>query len=180
VADHRQVRPFSAGLVAGLLVLAAATAGAVAWGQHHRHPSPATPALAADTAPPVVPGTVVRLDADHRAATFLPLGAQPRDGRTLTAQHAYNALVQTPTKLNPIPATVRAYYGVLDDPSTAPVTVDRRVWAFAVEARCLRTARPSLTGTPTSLHPRRCRIWEFVDARTGHALGVIEQQVLPD
>ena len=53
--------------------------------------------------------------AAHDASCRSGLG--PQDGRTLSAQRAYNALVSDSPKLNPIPATVRPYYGVLTDAS---------------------------------------------------------------
>jgi hypothetical protein len=128
---------------------------------------------ATGTVPPVTLGQMVYFDGPHDASmTFLPLGAAPQDDRTLSAQHAYNALVETASKLSPIPATVQPYYGSLTDRDASPMAVDTAVWGFAVVTGC------TYTGVPPA-HHSRCRQWEFVGARTGHDLGVIEQEVLP-
>jgi hypothetical protein len=61
-----------------------------------------------------------------------------------------------------------------------PKAVDRRVWAFAVESGCTSTGSPGSSDDPAATRPAHCRLWEFVDARTGHDLGVISEEVLPD
>lgn len=109
----------------------------------------------------VVLGQAVHVESGVPRTSFLPLGSAPEDERTLSAQHAYDLLVSGSAKLNPIPATVRAYYGLLTDPSAPTGPVHVRVWAFAVESAC-------------------CRLWEFVDARTGRDLGPAAREVLPD
>jgi hypothetical protein len=167
---------------AALVVLTGAGGGAVALARHElgrttsSRPlagSPASPA-----APPVVPGTTVYLDPEDRTMTFLPLGAGRGSARLVSEQRAYNVLVQDASKLSPIPATVRAYYGLLTDADTTPLAVDRRVWGFAVEAGCVHPGgRPGRRWSAS--RPVKCRDWEFVDARTGRDLGVIEQEVLP-
>jgi len=127
----------------------------------------------------IVRGTLVQLDRGGHAITFLALGRAPQDGQTYSAQHAYDALLHTPSKLNPIPSTVQAYYGRLTDPIAMPVALGTRVWGFAVESRCVDASHRGGTRSSPSPRPRRCRHWEFVDARTGRDLGVIEQEVLP-
>lgn len=170
------------GPVVALVVIGLAGGGAVALARHDTAHSPPAPRAATSshlervthTVPPVALGKMVYFGGPHDASTtFLPLGEQPQDGRTLSAQHAYDALVQKASKLSPIPATVRAYYGSLTDRNTSPMAVDTAVWGFAVVTGCV------YTGVPPA-HHSRCRQWEFVDARTGHDLGVIEQEVLPD
>lgn len=161
-------------LAAALVVLATAGGGTVALARHDWGSAPSR--SGAPVEPPVVPGRVVHVDSGVRMTTFLPLGRGPQDGRTLSAQHAYNALVLSASKLSPIPATVRAYYGVL----AAPAAVDVRVWGFAVASDCSPGAGSSPTGASTPAPPTRCRLWEFVDARTGHDVGGISREVLPD
>lgn len=116
----------------------------------------------------VQPGRLVHVESGVRSTRFLPLGAGPQDGRTLSAQRAYNLLVGASAKLQLMPATVRPYYGVLTAPEAVPGVVDTRVWAFASESGCSEAGAA------------RCRLWEFVDARTGRDLGVVTQEVLPD
>jgi hypothetical protein len=172
------MRSSAGALGAALVVLTGAAGGAVALARHELGQAPSRPVAGAPPSPSVVPGTTVYLDPEDRTATFLPLGLGPASGRLVSEQRAYNALVQDASKLSPIPATVRAYYGLLTDAETTPLAVDRRVWGFAVEAGCVDPGGPS--GRPSSAtHALRCRHWEFVDARTGRDLGVIEQEVLP-
>jgi hypothetical protein len=128
----------------------------------------------------VVQGRSVHVDTGVSRTTFLPLGSAPADGRTLSAQRAYNAMLQSPSLAAPIPAGVRTYYGLLTHRFTPPVAARVRVWGFAVESRCVFSDAPLASGEPTSSVPTRCRKWEFVNARTGHDLGVITQEVLPD
>ena len=158
-----------------LAVLVAAVGGVVVLVRMSQ--GPANPTASADT--PVVPGRVVHVESGVRTTTFLPLGPGPQDGRTLSAQRAYNALVSDSPKLNPIPATVRPYYGVLTS-AASPPAVHVRVWGFAVDSGC-RDRDDSVSsdaGAPSGAS--RCRLWEFVDARTGHHLGEISQEVLPN
>jgi hypothetical protein len=169
-------------LVAALTVVAAAGGGAVALARQALGPStPAGPVAGSSSSPvasPIVAGTTVHLDPHDRTLTFLPLGLRPPSGAELSEQRAYDALVQDASKLSPIPPTVRAYYGLLTDPDTKPLAIDRRVWGFVVEAGCVDSGgRPGHRWSATG--PVRCRHWEFVDARTGRDLGVIEQEVLP-
>ena len=161
------------------LLLVVAVGGVVAWVRYDDQAAPPVPAQTTSGAPPIVPGTIVHVESGVRATRFLPLGAAPVDGHTLSAQHAYNLLVSSSAKLSPIPASVHPYYGVLTDAAASPVAVDLRVWGFAVESGCLdRDGSPrSDTSTPSTV--TRCRLWEFVNARTGHHLGVITQEVLP-
>jgi hypothetical protein len=128
----------------------------------------------------IVPGSAVHVDAGMAGTRFLPLGMAPVDGRTLSAQHAYNAMLSYPSLSAPIPAGVRAYYGVLTAGSTSAAASDLRVWGFAVESGCVYTRGPPASREPTPSRPVRCRHWEFVNARTGRDLGVITQEVLPD
>ena len=116
----------------------------------------------------IEPGRVVHVETDVRSTTFLPLGAGPQDGGTLSAQRAYNLLVGGSPKLQLMPATVQPYYGVLSATGLVPRALDVRVWAFASESGCPNVAAG------------RCRLWEFVDARTGRDLGVVTHEVLPD
>jgi hypothetical protein len=116
----------------------------------------------------VEPGRAVHVESGEPRTTFLPLGPGPHDGRTLSAQRAYNVLVGDSAKLQLMPATVQAYYGVLSAPDAVGGVGDVRVWAFVSESGC----SDATTG--------RCRLWEFVDARTGRDLGVVTQEVLPD
>ncbi|HEX4687715.1 MAG TPA: hypothetical protein VH228_13110 [Nocardioides sp.] len=148
--------------------------------EHDREGPQSTAGAARGEAPEVVPGTAVFVQSGVPSTRFLPLGQQPDDGHTLSAQRAYNALVSDSAKLNPIPATVRPYYGVLRDASAAPVAVNVRVWGFAVESGCHDTGEAPASSVPSPSSPTHCRLWEFVDARTGRNLGVISQEVLPD
>jgi hypothetical protein len=163
------------------LLLVVAVGGVVAWARHDDPGAPRVPAATTSGEPPIVPGTIVHVVPGVGATRFLPLGSAPRDGRTFSAQHAYNALVLTSSKLSPIPATVRAYYGVLHDASASPAVLDVRVWAFVVTGGCGSVGGPPSRGDPTSSPSpgRQCRLWEFVNARTGHDLGVVSQEVLP-
>ena len=159
-----------------LAVLVAAVGGVVVLVRMSQ--GPANPPASADTS--VVPGRVVHVESGVRSTTFLPLGLGPQDGRTLSAQRAYNALVSDSPKLNPIPATVRPYYGVLTDSAASPAADHVRVWGFAVDSGC-RDGDDSVSsdaGAPSGASG--CRLWEFVDARTGHHLGEISQEVLPN
>jgi hypothetical protein len=128
----------------------------------------------------IVVGSAVHVDAGMVGTRFLPLGMAPVDGHTLSAQHAYNAMLSYPSLSAPIPAGVRAYYGLLTARSTTAAARDLRVWGFAVESGCLYTVGPRASRDPTPTRPVRCRHWEFVNARTGRDLGVITQEVLPD
>ncbi len=166
----------TAGVVAALVV-AAGVGGTVAWVSHDggsdQGPAPAT----VET---VVPGTVVHVDSGAPTTTFLPLGPAPQDGRTLSAQHAYDVLVLSATKLSPIPATVHPYYGLLTDPSRSPRPVHVRVWGFAVDGGCdAAGGRPALAATAAA-PGTACRLWEFVDAWNGHHLGLLSRQVLSE
>jgi len=167
--------------VVAALVLLGAGVGAVVWARHDLEPSrpdPSTSAVRDLTA--VVVGSVVHVES---GTTFLPLGSAPDDGRTLSQQGAFNALVQDESKLSPIPATVHGYYGLLTDAGTSPPAADREVWGFAVTKACVDSMPPVPPGQPmpTAAPPERpCRYWEFVDARTGHDLGVVTQELLPD
>jgi len=122
-------------------------------------------------------GRTVHVESGVPSTRFLPLGSAPEDGRTLSAQHAYNLLVSSSSKLSPIPATVRPYYGLLTDVAASPKAVHVRVWGFTVLSSCHDTTSP---GASTSSQPTQCRLWEFVDARTGRNLGMISREVLPD
>jgi hypothetical protein len=161
---------------AALAVLVAVVGGVVVLVRMSDGPS--SPPATADAR--VVPGRVVHVESGVRTTTFLPLGLGPQDGRTLSAQRAYNALVSDSPKLNPIPATVRPYYGVLTDSAASPAADHVRVWGFAVDSGCRDgdDSVPSEVGASTGAS--RCRLWEFVDARTGHHLGEISQEVLPN
>ena len=169
-------------LVAVVALAAAASGAAVALARHGPHSSSAAPAAArvSPSAPVVVLGSAVHVDADMAGTSFLPLGMSPVDGHTLSAQHAYNAMLGSPSLAAPIPAGVRAYYGVLSAGSTLATARDLRVWGFAVESGCVYSLGPPASGEPTPSRPERCRHWEFVNARTGRDLGVITQEVLPD
>jgi hypothetical protein len=161
-----------------LVVLVAASGGAVAWARHETA-SPPQVVRPTPSATSVVPGRPVHLDEVDHTMTFLPVPRVPHGSGTVSAQHAYDALVDEPTKLNPIPATVNAYYGLLTDPSTTPVAAGLPVWGFAVEAGCVYSFGPPASTRPTRPPlAQRCRHWEFVDARTGRNLGVVEQEVL--
>jgi hypothetical protein len=167
--------------VVATLVLLGAGVGAVVWSRHDLEPSrPDSSASAVPDRTAVVAGSVVHVEP---GATFLPLGSPPDDGRTLSQQSAFNALVQDESKLSPIPATVRGYYGLLTDVGTSPPAAHREVWGFAVTKACVYSMPPVPPGQPmpTAAPPERpCRYWEFVDARTGHELGVVTQELLPD
>ena len=171
------------GLGAALVVVAGAGGGAVALARHDLPHAPAGAVVTApgDTVPAVAAGRTVHFDgSDDPSTTFLPLGEQPQDGHTLSAQHAFNALVQKGSKLSPIPVSVRAYYGSLTDRDASPMAAGTRVWGFAVVTGCVYAGGPAPPGSRPPVRPQHCRQWEFVDARTGHALGVVEQEVLPD
>jgi hypothetical protein len=127
----------------------------------------------------VIPGRTVYVESGEPSTTFLPLGTGPRDGRSLSAQRAYDLLVSDTAKLQPIPATVVPYYGVLTDRNASPMAVDVRVWAFATESGCTYSDGAAPSEAVTASRPTHCRLWEFVDARTGHDLGVLSQEVLP-
>jgi hypothetical protein len=126
----------------------------------------------------VVPGRTVYVESGEPSTTFLPLGTGPLDGRSLSAQRAYNLLVSDSAKLQPIPATVVPYYGVLTDRNASPMAVDVRVWAFATESGCFHSLGSPPSEAMTSSGPTHCRLWEFVNARTGHDLGVVSEEVL--
>jgi hypothetical protein len=138
-----------------------------------------SPASAPVDGTEVVLGRSVHVESGVRGTRFLPLGPAPVDGRTLSAQHAYNAMLGSPSLAAPIPADLRAYYGVLTDTSPSPMAKNVRVWGFAVVSGCLGSLASPKSGEPTSPQPVRCRHWEFVNARTGLDLGVITQEVLP-
>jgi hypothetical protein len=106
----------------------------------------------------------------------MALGPQPDDGRTLSAQRAYNAMLSSPSLATPIPAGVHAYYGVLTGAGGAAKGAVR-VWAFTVESTCV-LGSGALPPDQTPAQRLRCRKWEFVDARSGVDLGVVTQQVL--
>jgi hypothetical protein len=177
------MRPPAAGLVGSLVVLAAASSGVVL-ARHELGSSPAKPSstAAASAQPSVVTGRVVQVESGVPSTTFLPLGSESLDRHTLSAQRAYNLLVSDSAKLQLIPATVQSYYGALTDASASPTALHTRVWAFATTSGCIVVGGVAAPGDPTpSPVPRQhCRIWEFVDATSGHDLGVITQQVLPD
>lgn len=169
------------GLVTSLVVLAAAAGGAVAIVRHDHDSSPsARGPIDSRSFPPIAPGSVVHVETDVRTTRFLPLGPAPVDGRTLSAQHAYNAMLGSSSLSAPIPAEIHAYYGTLTDSSTSPMAIHLRVWGFAVRSGCVYTFVLPSAGQPTPSRPSRCRKWEFVNARTGRDLGVISQEVLPD
>jgi hypothetical protein len=130
----------------------------------------------------VLPGRTVYVESGQPSTTFLPLGPGPVDGRTLSAQRAYNLLVSDSAKLQLIPATVQPYYGMLTDGSASPMALHTRVWGFATINGCIVSGGAVAPGDPTPSSPpdQRCRIWEFVNATSGHDLGVITQEVLPD
>ncbi len=165
------------GLVAVLLAVA------VVWVVLHADDSsPAAHPKSAAQVPDVIPGRTVYVESGQPSTTFLPLGPVPQDGRTLSAQRAYNLLVSDSAKLQLIPATVQPYYGVLTDASASPMAVNTRVWAFTTTSACTVIGGIPAPGDPTPSPPPadRCRLWEFVNATTGHDLGVISQEVLPD
>lgn len=122
-------------------------------------------------------GRTVHVESGVPSTRFLPLGSAPDDGRTLSAQHAYDMLVSSSSKLNPIPATVRPYYGLLTATTASRKAMQVRVWGFTVLSPCPDTTSPERS---TSLQPTWCRLWEFVDARTGCNLGMISREVLPN
>jgi hypothetical protein len=128
----------------------------------------------------VVPGRTVYVESGEPSTTFLPLGTGPLDGRSLSAQRAYNLLVSDSAKLQPIPATVVPYYGVLTDRNASPMAQDTRVWGFSTITGCMIVGGVAAPGDPTlpPYPPQRCRVWEFVNARSGHDLGVLTQEVL--
>lgn len=125
----------------------------------------------------LVPGRYVYVEAGQPGTRFLPLGTAPQDGHTLSAQRAYNLLVAGSAKLQLIPAGIQPYYGVLDYWARP-----RRVWAFTTTGTCAISPGRPVPGDPTpSPQPvPRCRSWEFVNATTGHDLGILTQEVLPD
>src|SRR5262249_45356869 len=123
-------------------------------------------------------GRVVHVESEVAGTRFLPLGRAPADdGRTLSAQRAYNAMLESPSSSALIPAGVSAYYGVLSRRSSSPTVTHLRVLGFAVESGCVDRRSSSASDGPAS-PPTACRKWEFVNARTGHDLGVITQEVL--
>jgi hypothetical protein len=128
----------------------------------------------------VVLGRTVHVETGVPSVRFIPLGAAPSDRGTWSAQHAYNALVQDPSKLSPIPATVRPYYGLLHERSASSRALNVRVWAFAVEGHCTDRGAATVFAPATVSSRARCRLWEFVDARTGESVGEVSQEVLPD
>lgn len=171
----------------GRRALVAAGVGALvvgggAWVLQRSHDSPPPGPDASLDVPVVTPGRYVYVESGERRTRFLPLGPGPLDGRTLSAQRAYNLLVSDSAKLQLIPATVRPYYGVLTDASASPIALHTRVWGFATISGCVVIGGAPAPGDPTPSPPpdQRCRIWEFVDATSGHDLGVITQEVLPD
>jgi hypothetical protein len=158
-----------------VLVGAAVLLAVMVW--VHRHSSAPSAGVPAKDVTAVVPGQTIHVASDLARTTFVPLGPQPDDGRTLSAQRAYNAMLSSPSLATPIPAGVGAYYGVLTG-AEGMTQGAVRVWAFAVESRCVLAfgALPPEEPLPPHL---RCRKWEFLDARSGDDLGVITQQVLP-
>ena len=104
-----------------LAVLVAAVGGVVVLVRMSH--GPANPPASADTRS--FPDASCTSSPECGRTTFLPLGLGPQDGRTLSAQRAYNALVSDSPKLNPIPATVRPYYGVLTDSAASPAADPR-------------------------------------------------------
>jgi hypothetical protein len=148
--------------------------------QSHDGPSP-SPDASVDVSM-VTPGRYVYVESGERRTRFLPLGPGPLDGHTLSAQRAYNLLVSDSAKLQLIPATVRPYYGVLTDAAASPMALHTLVWGFATIGGCVVIGGVPEPGDPSPAPPpaQRCRIWEFVNARSGHDLGVITQEVLPD
>jgi hypothetical protein len=169
--------------VVAALVLLGAGSGAVVWSRQDLEVTrQVRPASSVPDGTTVAAGSIVHVESGARATTFLPLGSAPDDGRTLSGQRAYNALVQDASKLSPIPPTVRAYYGMLTDARTTPPAVHLQVWAFAVTNSCVTSNRVPAAGdpTPSPVARRQCRMWEFVNARSGQALGVMSQEVLPD
>jgi hypothetical protein len=169
-----------AGLSLVLSLVVAVSAGAVAlvWQGDSSSPSSRSDS-ASPSVPPVLPGRPVHVDTAAVGTTFLPLGAAPVDGHTLSAQRAYNAMLRTPSFSALMPVGVRPYYGLLTHSFTSPVATRVRVWGFAVESSCVYAdTSPPRDSTPPA--GTRCRKWEFVNARTGHDLGVITQEVLPE
>jgi hypothetical protein len=153
---------------------AALVAVAAGWVVAHTHESsPAAQRGSPVDVSRVLPGRFVHVESGEPSTRFLPLGLGPQDGRTLSAQRAYNLLVSGSAKLQPIPASVQAYYGVLTDRSASPRAVHTRVWGFVSTSGCDSTG-----GGPAAA--QRCRLWEFVNARSGHDLGVLSQEVLPN
>ena len=135
-----------------------------------------TPKTGDGDVPGITLGRTVHVESGVPSTRFLPLGSAPDDGRTLSAQRAYNLLVSGSSKLSPIPATVRPYYGLLTEVA-ASKSAHVRVWGFTVLSPCHDTtpAEASTTSQPT-----QCRLWEFVDARSGRTLGTVSREVLPD
>lgn len=166
------------------MVVAAASGGAIVASRQGLDDPPRDRVVASGPSdPPVVPGRLVYLDGTRDPSTvFRPLRSQPRSGGVMGAQLAFNALVQDASKFSPMPASVRAYYGRLTDRDASPMATRTRVWGFAAVAGCVTTGGPVPIGSPapSPAPPQRCRQWEFVDARTGHDLGVFAQEVLPD
>ena len=104
---------------------AALVAVGVGWLVQRSHDTPPARRSSSVDVTAVVPGRTVYVDSGVPSTTFLPLGLGPQDGRTLSAQRAYNVLVSDSAKLNPIPATVRPYYGLLTDGSASPMVTRR-------------------------------------------------------
>jgi hypothetical protein len=151
--------------------------GMVAWVYGHASPPAPTAGVSARGDIAVVPGQKIHVETYKARTTFVPLGPQPDDGRTLSAQRAYNAMLSSPSLATPIPAGIEAYYGVLTGAEGAsPGAV--RVWAFTVDSGCALSSGAHAYDEPLPL-PHRCRTWEFVDARSGVDVGVMTQQVLP-
>jgi hypothetical protein len=173
------VKPVLVRPLVGLLLLLSLVG---AWIYLDRHDTAPAAKRGTATDPSVItPGHILQVESGQPSTTFLPLGPAPVDGITLSAQRAYNLLVAHSAKLQLIPATVQPYFGVLTDGSASPMALHTRVWAFATTSGCV-IAGGSAPGDPTPWPPpaQRCRIWEYVNARSGHDLGVPTQEVLPD